>query len=41
MAKNMYIDVKFCSIYMCTGGPVVESWAADLKDASSPPVCVL
>ena len=26
---------------MCTGGAVVESWATDLKDASSPPACVL
>ncbi len=34
----MYIYVKFCTICMCTGGAVVESWATDLKDASSPPL---
>jgi hypothetical protein len=33
--------VKFCSSCMCTGGTVVESWAADLKDVSSPPDYVL
>jgi hypothetical protein len=32
MDKNIDIYVKFCSNCMCSGGAVVESWAAELKD---------
>ncbi len=37
VAKSIYIYVKFCFHYMCTGGAVVESWAVDPRDVGSPP----
>ncbi len=31
VAKTIYIYLKFCFQYMCTGGAVVESWAVELS----------
>ena len=41
VAKSIYINLKFCFHYMCTGGAVVESWAVDPQDVGSPPACAL
>jgi hypothetical protein len=41
VAKGIYINLKFSSHYMCTGGPVVESWAVDPRDVCLPPALCL
>ncbi len=41
MAKNVYIFLKYCAQITSSGGAVVESQAANLEDAGSPPTCVL
>jgi hypothetical protein len=41
MAKNVYIFLKYYASITSNGGAVVESQAADPKDAGSPDLCSL